>query len=553
VRLLGGVEVEKSANPKGGIKMTNVKRSQAKISRRTLLKGAVAAGAFVASRPAVVRAADEKTLVISQQADPTGLDPEAVLNNSSGFVMATLYDGLVNYKSGTVEVGPGLAENWDVSDDGMTYTFHLRKGVSFHDGTPFNAQTFVQGLDRLKKGDPHSIYNTGPVESYIDFTYGAVDSYKAVDDSTVAFHLKRAFAPFLTSLAMVWNGVVSPEAAIKFGKDFRNNPVGTGPFIFKEWRRNDQVILEANKSYWGGQPKVDRLIFKINPDAQASLLALRQGDVHILADVSSQLVPAIRSNSDLLLMTQPGLAISGMGMPFDVAPFTDKRVRQALNYAIDRDAIDKSLFQGLAVPMTSPLPEAQWSFDPSLKGYPYDPEKAKSLLAGAGLPNGFKAELLTYNSARGYNSAGPELAVAMQGYLQKIGVTVSIQKAEMGSYLSQIRSGKYQGMFMVGWTGDNGDPDNFLYELFSSDNIPVGDTSRYKNPDVDAALRKAQEESDHDKRVALYQQAQKMILDDAPWVFINSLKQARAASKRVQGYVLNPTQMFFGMEKVSLS
>jgi len=533
--------------------MPIVKHPQFRISRRSLLKGAAVAGAFVATRPTIVRAAEQGTLVISMQADPTGLDPEAVLNNSSGFIMATIFDGLVNYKPGTVEVGPGLAESWEVSPDGTTYTFHLRKGVSFHDGTPFNAQTFVRGMDRLKKSDPHSIYNTGPVESYIDFTYDAVDSYKAVDDNTVQFHLKHAFAPFLTSLAMVWNGVVSPDAAIKYGKEFRSNPVGTGPFVFKEWRHNDQVILEANKAYWGGQPKVERLIFKINPDAQASLLALRQGDVHILADVNTQLVPAIKADSNLVLMTQPGLAISGVGMPFDVAPFTDKRVRQALNYAVDRDAIDKSLFQGLAVPMTSPLPQAQWSFDPSLKGYPYDPDKAKRLLAEAGLQNGFKAELLTYNSARGYNPAGPDLAVAIQGYLKKVGVDASVRKAEMGSYLSEIRSGKYGGMFMVGWTGDNGDPDNFLYELFSSDNIPVGDTSRYKSADVDNYLRQAQQEADHDKRVALYQQAQKAILDDAPWVFLNSVEQVRAASKRVQGYVLNPTQMFFGMEKVSLA
>jgi ABC-type transport system substrate-binding protein len=532
--------------------MPIVNHSRTSISRRSVLKGAAAAGAFVATRPNIVRAADTGTLVVSMQADPTGFDPEAVLNNSSGFVMATVFDGLVNYKSGTVEVGPGLAESWDVSEDGKTYTFHLRKGVNFHDGTPFNAQTFIQGMDRLKKDDPNSIYNTGPVESYIDFTYGAVDSYKAVDDSTVAFQLKHAFAPFLTSLAMVWNGVVSPAAAIKLGKEFRNNPVGTGPFIFKEWRHNDQITLEANKDYWGGAPKVDRLIFKINPDAQASLLALRQGDVHILADVNTQLVPAIKADSDLKLMTQPGLAISGMGLPFDVAPFNDKRVRQALNFAVDRDAIDNSLFKGLAVPMTSPLPEAQWSFDPSLKGYAYDPGKAKSLLAEAGLPDGFKVELLTYNSARGYNPAGPELAVALQGYLKKVGIDVSIKQMEMGSFLSQIRSGKYEGMFMVGWTGDNGDPDNFLYELFSSDNIPVGDTSRYKNDQVDTILRQAQQEADHDKRVALYQQAQKIILDDAPWVFINSVEQVRATSKRVQGYVLNPTQMFFGMERVSL-
>src|SRR5215831_763800 len=148
--------------PDGRKPMPRLTRQQTKISRRSLLKGAAAAGVFVATTPTIVRAADTGTLVISQQADPTGLDPEAVLNNSSGFVMATIYDCLVNYKSGTVEVGPGLAESWGVSDDGLTYTFHLRKGVTFHDGTAFNAQSFVKGLDRLKKDDPNSIYNTGP-------------------------------------------------------------------------------------------------------------------------------------------------------------------------------------------------------------------------------------------------------------------------------------------------------------------------------------------------------------------------------------------------------
>src|SRR6185437_2581069 len=177
------------------------------------------------------------------------------------------------------------------------------------------------------------------------------------------------------------------------------------------------------------------------------------------------------------------------------------------------------------VPMTSPLPEAQWGFDKSLQGYSYDPAKAKQLLAEAGYPNGFEAELLTYNSARGYNPAGPELAVAIQSYLAKVGVKASVRKQEMGAYLSEVRSGKYGGMFLVGWTGDNGDPDNFLEELFSSRKIPVGDTSRYKNPEVDKLLEEAQGESSHAKRVALYKKAHELITDDAPWIFVNSVLQ----------------------------
>jgi peptide/nickel transport system substrate-binding protein len=504
---------------------------------------------FAAAMPA--RA--ETTLVIGIAADPTGLDPEAVLNNTSGFVMATIYDGLTRYKPGTTEVAPGLAEKWDVSPDGLTYTFHLRKGVTFQDGTPFNAKAYIQGIDRLlNKQNADSIYNTGPVESMIDFTYEDVASYRAIDDDTIEFKLKKPSAALLASLAMVWNGVVSPTAVTKYGKDFRNHPVGSGPFTFKEWRQRDQVSLDANPNYWAGKPKVDHIVFKEYPDPQAALLALKRGDIQILGDVSTQLVPAMRGDPNIELVTQPGLAVSGVGLPFDVAPFDDKRVRQALNHAIDFDAIDKALFQGLAVPMSSPLPESQWGFDKSIKGYSYDPAMAKKLLVEAGVKLPIKVEFLTYNSPRGYNPAGPDLATAIQGYLGKIGVEAEIRKVDMGANLATIRSGKYPGIFMVGWTGDNGDPDNFVGELFNSKSIPVTNTARYRNPEVDKLLDQAAAENNPEKRLALYSQIQKMILDDAPWIFVNSVLQVRAIRKDVKGYQLNPTQMFFDMEKVSL-
>jgi peptide/nickel transport system substrate-binding protein len=511
--------------------------------------------ALLASSALIGGAAAQTTLVVGMAADPTGLDPEAVLNNTSGFVMATIYDPLIKYKAGSVEVEPGLAESWQASEDGLTYTFKLRKGVKFHDGTPFNAPNYIKTIKRLlDKQDPDSIFNTGPVESFIDDTYEDVASYTAPDDSTVVFKFKTSSAPFTTNLAMVWNGVVSPEAVHKYGKDFRNHPVGTGPFIFKEWRQGDQVSLEANPDYWGGKPKVDRLVFKVMPDAQARLLAIKKGDVHILADVNTQTVEGAKGDANLEIITQPGLAVSGAGMPFGIKPFDDKRVRQALNYAVDKDAINKSLFKGLSTTMTAPLPEAQWGFDPTLKAYPYDPAKAKQLLAEAGYPNGFKVEFLTYNSPRGYNSAGADLAVAVQGYLQKVGVEASVRKQEMGAYLTEIRNKEKQfpGMFMVGWTGDNGDPDNFAYELWASANIPVTNTPHYKNPEVDKLLDQARHVPDHDKRVALYHQAQKLIWDDCPWIFINSAQQVRVIRKEVKGYQLNPTQMFFGMEKVAL-
>jgi len=470
--------------------------------------------------------------------------------------MINAYEGLVQYKNNTdkVEIAPRLAESWEATPTHDVYTFHLRKGVTFHDGTPFNAPNYVKTIKRLlDKSDPDSIFNTGPVESFIDDTYGEVASYSAPDDNTVVFKFKEVSGPFTTNLAMVWNGVVSPTAVTKYKKDFRNNPVGTGPFIFKEYRQGDQVVLDANPNYWGGKPKVDRIVFKVIPDAQAALLAIKRGDVHILADVSTQTVPAVRSDTNLVVLSQPGLAVSGIALPNDIKFFSDKRVRQALNYAVDKDTLNKSLYKGLAETMTSPLPSSQWGFDPSLKGYAYDPEKAKKLLADAGYANGFECELLSYSSPRGYNPAGPELAVAIQGYLQKVGVKVNIRKQEMGAFLAEVRSGKYdKGMFLGGWSGDNGDPDNFLYPLFASPSMPVGDTSHYKSAEADKLMLQGRQTADHAKRIEIYKKAQAVILEDAPWIFVNSVLQTRVARKEVKGFQLNPTQMFFDMQVVSL-
>ena len=501
----------------------------------------------------------QKTLVVAIAADAGGgLDPEGVLNNTSGFVMATIFDSLVKYKPGTVDVGPALAESWDVSADGLTWTFHLRKGVKYHDGTPFNGPNYIKSIKRLMvdKKDPASIYSISaplPVENYVDDTYSTVTSYVALDDNTVQFKLKEPNGPFPTNLAMVWNGVVSPDAWDKYKKDFRNHPVGTGPFIFKEWRPGDQIVLDANPNYWGGKPKVDRLVFKVMPDAQAALLALKKGDVHILADVSVQTIPAIKSDPNLVVVTQPGLVVSGVAMTNDAKPFTDKRVRQALNYAVDKDALNKQLYQGLAVQLTAPLPSSQWGWDDSLKGYGYDPEKAKKLLADAGYPNGFECELLSYSSPRGYNPAGAELAVAVQGYLAKVGVKANIRKSEMAAFLGEVRSGKYTQMFLTGFSGDNGDPDNFLWNLFGSPGMPVADTSHYKNDQVDKLLIDGRRTTDHNKRIEIYKQAQKIILEEAPWIFINQTLQVRVTRKEVKGFQLNPTQMFFEMQDVSLN
>ena len=262
------------------------------------MRGRLLATAGLAMALAAGAARADTTLVIGMAADPTGLDPEAVANNTSGFVMSTIYDGLVKYKPGTTEVAPGIAEKLGglARRPDLHVPPQARRQV-LSDGTPLDAKAVVWNVDRLlNKQNPQYIYNTGPVEGYIEFTYGDVASYRAVDDTTVEFKFKQPNAPFLNSLAMVWNGLVSPAAAAKYGKDFRNHPVGSGPFVLREWRQRDQVILDANPSYWGGKPKVDHLIFKEYPDPQAAVLALKRGEIQILGDVSTQAIPAIRSD-----------------------------------------------------------------------------------------------------------------------------------------------------------------------------------------------------------------------------------------------------------------
>ena len=496
----------------------------------------------------------DTTLVISIAADPTGLDPEAVLNNTSGFVMATIHDGLIRYKPGTVEVEPGLAQSWDITPDGLGYTFHLRKGVKYHDGTPFNAQALIATLDRqLNKNAPNYLANTGPVQNLADFTYGSVASYRAVDDSTVELTMKQPSAAMLGRLAIVWNGVVSPTAAAKYGKDFRNHPVGTGPFIFREWRQRDQVALDANPDYWKGKPKVDHLVFKEYPDAQAALLALKRGEVQIMGDVATPAITAIRADANLVLLTQPGLAVNGMAMSNDVPPFTDKRVRQALNYAVDKEAIDKALYGGLATPMVPPLPEAQWGFDKAMTGYPSDPAKAKQLLAEAGVQPGLKCRATRLQFAARLQSRRSGLGGGAAGLLPRKSAS-----RRMCASSTSVRSSppcgraSIKGMFLSGFSGDNGDPDNFMSSLFNSSQMPVGDTSHYKNAEVEKLMNEAARVTDPDKRLALYKTIQRQIMDDAPWVFVNSVLQSAPLAKEVEGWQLNPTRMLFDMGQVSV-
>lgn len=503
-----------------------------------------------------------KTLVIAIGADQTGLDPQTVENNESGFVMSTIFDSIVMYKPGSSEVGPGLAQSWTVSPDGKLYTFKIRRGVKFHDGTPLNAKTIAEDLDRaINPDNPCYVLGRKGVDTFDEFTFGSAKGGTAVrisvlDDYTLRFALPEPNAPFLTNLAMVWTGIMSPAATKQYNCDASQHPVGTGPFRFVEAVRNDHVTVEANRDYWGGRPKVDRITFKIVPESATRMLMLERNEVQILADVPPADYARVTKNPALKLYRQAGLTILGVAMSNDQGPLKDKRVRQAMNYAVDKGAINKGLYAG-ATTASQGIPPVLWGYNKGVAAYQYDVAKAKALLKEAGFPDGFSTNMIVYANPRGYNPiGGAKLGEAVQGYLTKVGVQVKITQYEWGAYLDKYRHTPWEGFAIAGWSGDNGDPDNFLGDLFEWDTAAgkarTNNTSRHHNPAYDQLMVDARKTTNLAKRAKLYEEANKILHDDAAWIFMNHTNQVRAARANVKGFLLNPLQMFFHMELVSL-
>ncbi len=481
-------------------------------------------------------------LIFGQSGDAVGLDPARETDGESFNVTNAVFETLVEFAPGTTKVQPALAESWEISDDQLQYTFQLRRNVKFHDGTNLNADAVVFSFERqFIKTHPQNQYGPWQYWGYMDMS-SIVESVKAVDAYTVRFQLKRKEAPFIANLAMDFASIVSPTAVRKYGAKFSQNPVGTGPFVFVSWKKDDSIIFTKNKNYWREAAYVTRLIFKPIPDQTARFLALQKGEVDIIDFPSPEDFAAMEADKDLKLIQQEGLNVGYLAMNTDRKPFQNKQVRQAINHAINKDEIITAIFGNTGVPATNPIPPSMWSYNKNLKGYDYDPDKARSLLQKAGYPNGFSTTVWAMPVSRPYNPNARRMAEIIQSQLAEVGVKVEIVSYDWGTYLDKTAAGEHDTA-MLGWTGDNGDPDNFLNILLSTQATekPAGNIAFWKNEKFSDLITQAKETSDVAQRTELYREAQEIFEDEAPWVPIAHSLVTVAANKKVMDFVLYPT------------
>jgi ABC-type transport system substrate-binding protein len=482
------------------------------------------------------------TLVFARSGDSVGLDPARETDGESFYGATAVFETLVEFVPGKTEVRPALAESWEFSDDNLSVTFNLRKDVTFHDGTEMNADAVVFSFERQFKED-HPYYDLGPWKywGYMDMS-NIVDAVVAVDDHTVRFDLKKPEAPFLANLAMDFAAIVSPAAVEKLGEDFKNNPVGTGPFKFVEWRKDDAIIFERNEDYWADDAYLDRLILRVIPDATARWLALQKGEVDVIDFPSAEDLEDMFADPSIEVMQQEGLNVGYLAFNTSKEPFDNKLVRQALNHAINKEDIITAVYGSAGTPAKNPLPPTMWSYNDEIQDYPYDPEKAKELLAEAGYPDGFSSELWAMPVARPYNPNARKIAEIMQAQFAEVGVDAEIVSYEWGTYLDKTDNLEHD-MAMLGWTGDNGDPDNFLWVLLSAPAAepPAGNIAAWKDQEFTDLVAEAKETMDVDRRTELYEEAQVVFHEEAPWLPIAHSVVSIPMKSSVKGFHIYPT------------
>jgi peptide/nickel transport system substrate-binding protein len=482
----------------------------------------------------------EKILVHARAADSATMDPGEMTAAPDWKPVGQIFDTLVRYDQ-TMQIIPHLATSWETSDDGLEWTFNLRQDVKFHDGTPLNAEAVVFTFERAYNED-HPAHAIGTWDNWSWYLY-MVQKVEAVGDYAVKFTLEYPYAPFLDTLANNATSIVSPAAYMEKKDKFRVEPVGSGPFKFVEWMKDDRIVLEKNPDYFLGEPKLDKLIYRVMPESTTRLSALKTGEAHVLSDVPPEIAQLIEKEPALHLVSHPGLDISFIrfNMRPDLEgyqePLGDRRVREALAHSIDRQAILDRFFLGYGEVAENPIPSVIWGRDESLKLPEYDPQKARELLAEAGYPDGFETTLRFWPVPFASLPQPAKIAEAIQSYLKEVGIDAEIVVEEEGTHWEAFTTGK-TNLVITGWVGDFADPHNFLAPMWEDE--VAGFDAGWKNAEFKDLINSAQQETDQAKRTELYYQAQKIFFDELPGLPLFTGMKIGAYSDKVVDLVMRP-------------
>ncbi len=445
---------------------------------------------------------------------------------------------------------PALAHDWEVSEDGLKYTFYLEEGVTFHDGTPFNAEAVKVNFERW--ADPEHEYAFAD-EGYVYSMYGTmfggykgeeghvIEEINVVNDYEIEFVLNQPLGFFLQNLGMSYFAITSPAALEEYGPEINKNPVGTGPFKFVSWTKDDSIILDKFEDYRvEGLPKLDRVIFEVIPDNAARLIALRSGEIDIMDGLNPDDAAGVEAEDGLELLTRSENNFGYVGFNTQKEPLDKVEVRQAINYAIDKQAIADALYAGYATTAKNPLPPGYLGYNDDVEAYGYDPDKARELLAEAGFEDGLDIELWTMPVARPYMPDPETVSQIVQNNLADVGINATIVREEWAPYLEKTLQGEHQ-LFILGWSGTNGDPDYFLSSLLHGSNVGSSNRTFYVNEEVDELLDGAKRAIDQDERAELYAKAQELISQDSPMVTLVHSTPVMATTSKVKNYVPHPS------------
>ncbi|KFX21200.1 glutathione ABC transporter substrate-binding protein [Pectobacterium betavasculorum] len=500
------------------------------IQRRWL----VAAGVTAVMVASPVWAA--KDAVIAVGSTFTSLDPYDANDSLSQTVAKSFYQGLFGFDKDMKLVNV-LADSYDVSPDGLAYTVKLHPSVKFHDGSAFNAAAVKVNLDRASNPDNRlKRYNL----------FKMIDKTEAVDDLTVKITLKTPFSAFINNLAHPAAVMISPAALTQYGKEIGFHPVGTGPYRFVAWNQTDFVKVEKFSGYWKtGLPKLDSITWRPVVDNNTRAALLQTGEAQFAYPIPFEQAKVLEKNDKLALVASPSILHRYISMNVTQKPFDNPKVRQALNYAINKDALIKVAFSGYATPAAGPLPG---SIDYSVKyhPWPYDPAKARELLKEAGYPDGFTTTLWSSHN----HSTAQKVLQFTQQQLAQVGVKVQVTAMDAGQRAAEVegKGVKETGvrLFYTGWSASTGEADWALSPLFATASWPPAqfNTAFYSNPQVDADLANALKTTDRAEKQKLYKDAQDKIWADAPWIFLATERLVSANSKKLTGFYVMPDTLF---------